>query len=353
MTSRPGARFVVYSSSAGGYYVREIRHLLACGLRAAGFQAREADERRGFLENAGWHLVVSPQEFFSLGSGKSLRAAPWPTGVILYNTAQPDSAAFSFIRKLLPRAHAIWDMDLSASKLLARGGWRSSHVPLGWVQGCRLFPPKRMPHERRPLDALFVGSRTARRDRFFRTAAPLLAGLRALVHAPDGPPPIQSSSGAARNTRTFLGLARRAKIVLNVHRRDSAYFEWHRVVIHGLAQGALVISEPTTAAPPLRPGRDFVTAPLKKFPEMILRHISSPRGRNEAATIAARGWRTYRRSCRLADSLKTAVKALSHDEGTKARQARRREQAARELLRGLSTPSNPRSGRRRRRERHA
>ena len=332
-------RFAIYASASGSYFLREIRHLLACGLRAAGAEARELDERGGFAARADWHVIVAPHEFFARGRGVRLRASSWPPGVILYNTAQPASAAFAFIGSLLPRAHAVWDMDLESSNRHARGGWRSAHVPPGWVAGCRLFPSAPIPYGSRTIDALCVGSRTPRRGRLLRAAARAGLGVAAVVAA--APP---------RSRRFHLGLARRAKIVLNIHRRDEPYFEWHRAVLHGLAQGALVISEPATASPPLRPGRDFVTAPLGEFPATIRRYLSSPRA---AAAIAARGLRTYRRSCRLPAILGAAVKALARAEGAKARKARLRAEAALSLLnaRRRKAPVTPRSlrpGRRRR-----
>ena len=312
-----GVRFAVYANGQGSYFLREIRHLLACGLRAAGARVRELDERNGFAARADWHVIVAPHEFFSRGRGARLRASAWPPGVILYNTAQPRSVAFSFIRSLFPRAHAVWDLDHESAQRHARDGWRSAHVPLGWIEGCRLFAPAR-PYGSRTIDVLFVGSRTPRRDRFLRAAA--RAGVRVTAVVAAAPP---------RARRSRLGLAQRAKIVLNVHRRDEPYFEWHRAVLHGLAQGALVISEPATAAPPLRPGRDFVTAPLARFPATILRYLSSPRA---AAAIAARGLRNYRRSCRLPVILAAAVKRLARADRPKAFKARRREQAAASLL---------------------
>ncbi|OGS40953.1 MAG: hypothetical protein A2506_07080 [Elusimicrobia bacterium RIFOXYD12_FULL_66_9] len=327
-----GVRFAVYASGEGAYFLREIRHLLACGLRATGAEVRETDERKGFASGVDWHLIVAPQEFLTLGNGARLRTSAWPPGVILYNGAQPGSPAFSFIRRFLPRAHAVWDLDFGSAKQLAREGWRASHVPLGWVQDCRLFAPTRTPHDSKPLDVLFVGSRTPRRERFFRAATPALTGVRVLMHTTHSPPRMSGVREASRRSRMLLGLARRAKIVLNIHRRDSAYFEWHRIVLHGLAQGALVVSEPTTAAPPLRPGRDFVTAPLDKIPGTILHHLTTPRGRKEAAAIARQGGRTYRRSCRLPDILAAAVKTLARADHAKARRARRRERAASSLL---------------------
>src|SRR4051812_26674324 len=130
-------RFAVYSSAAGDYFFREIRHVLACALRGLGADALEADESR-FLPQADWHIVVAPQEFFYLGRGRRLRTAPWPPGVVLFNAEQPGSS-FELLRRLLPRAHAVWDLDAQAAALWAGEGVRAACLPLGWVERCGYF----------------------------------------------------------------------------------------------------------------------------------------------------------------------------------------------------------------------
>lgn len=315
-----GRRFAVYAGGALGPASKELSRLLAAGLRAAGARARESDGRKGFARGADWHLVVAPHEFFARGPGARLRAAPWPAGVILYDTAQPGSPAHAFLRGLLPRAHAVWDLDSATARGLAREGWRASFVPPGYVEGCPLFAAKPAPFEARPIDALFVGARTPRRDRLLRALKPALSGLRVRVVA------------APRRGRSALDLARRAKLVLNLHRRETRYFEWHRIAVHGLAQGAFVLSEPVSPAPPLKAGRDFRVASPGRLAAGLTHCLKTPRGRREAAATAARGFKTYRRGCRLPAILAKALKGLPRPEGPKARKARGRAAAALALL---------------------
>ena len=346
-----GRRFALYCTTLGDYFFAEIRHILACGLRSLGHAAIETDERRGFVPGADWHVVVGAQEFFYLGSGNSLRTGPWPAGVVLYNAEQPGSEWFSLVRRLLPRAHAVWDMDLRVAGLWAREGWPSSWLPLGWVEECGLFAPvRRLPdlaltsslsaRERRfpaafaqrPLDLLFSGSRVPRREAFFAAAAARLARWRSLIRLVDDSRFLRHGRAASLHTRALLGLAQRAKIVLNIHRRDDRYFEWHRVALHGIGQGALVISEPTAAAPPFRAGRDFIAVELEDMPAAIEHSLASAAGLREAARIAAQGLKTYQRSCRLAGFLPSAIARLGPAGRAAARQSRNRADAAAELF---------------------
>lgn len=344
-----GSRFALYSTTRGDYFFAEIRQLLACGLRSLGHAVVEADERQGFIPGTDWHVVIGPQEFFYLGSGNRLRTGPWPPGVVLYNAEQPGSDWFSLVRRLLPRAHAVWDMDRCAAGVWAKEGRPSSWLPLGWVEKCRLFEPVRRlpdlaltrtlsPAERRfpasfaqrPLDLLFAGSRVPRREAFFAAAG--LARWRSVIHLVDDSRFLRHGRQAPLHTRALLGLAQRAKIVLNIHRQEDRYFEWHRVALHGVGQGALVVSEPTAAAPSFRAGRDFISVELDDMPAAIEHFLASAAGRREAARIAAQGLETYRRSCRLADFLPSAVARLGPAGQAEVRRRHNRVEAAMGLL---------------------
>lgn len=353
-----GRRFALYSSTLGNYFYAEIRRLLACGLREAGAEVLETDERRGFARGSDWHLIVGPHEFFYLGPGSRLRTGPWPPGVILYNAEQPQSRWFSSVRRLLPRAHAVWDADLGTCGLFSREGWRASRLPLGWVKTCDLFAPvARLPRlamtralpaavrdfpagqagfAQRPLDLLFIGSRVPRRRAWFRAAAPLLSSYRGFFRLVDDYRFLRPGAREPLYSRALLGLAQRAKLVLNIHQDEESYFEWHRIAVHGIGQGALVLSEPTTQAPPFRAGRDFVSTPLRAFPEAIRHYLGSRQGLREAAGISARGLRTYQGACRFSAFLPAALAGLGASDTLQARRARRREGAAAELLRAAA-----------------
>jgi len=113
------------------------------------------------------------------------------------------------------------------------------------------------------------------------------------------------------NTATAIGLAQRSKIVLNIHHGDDKYFEWHRIVMHGLWQKALVVSESADDAPPFEPGRDFVAASLQEIPHKLTFYLSSREGRDQAQAIANFGYRTLTEKVRLADRLRQALAQLS------------------------------------------
>jgi hypothetical protein len=324
-------RWAVYASAQGNYFFQEIRDLLACGLEGLPAAVERRDERDGFAPDAACHVVVAPHEFFYLGRGPELRDRPWPGRVVLVNTEQPSTPWFADAGRCFARAWRIWDIDSESARRLAAAGWPAAFLPLGHAAGaefarvvarlprhpgtCFLGAGERStayrdaPAAARPLDVLFVGNVTPRRQQFFARAAPVLARYRCYLAFADGTGPAVPGRTTALDTPTVLGLAQRSKILLNVHRGEDRYFEWHRVVLQGIWQRALVVSEPCGPAPPFQPGVDYVEAPLEHLPACLDHILSSPGALQEAQAIIDTGYRTLTERCDLTASLRGLLAA--------------------------------------------
>jgi hypothetical protein len=322
-------RFALYTSSLGNYFFDEIRDLLAAGLEQLGFVVEIRDERYWFDDDADWHVVIAPHEFFYLGTGRNLLRAEAPAQLILVNTEQPSTQWFSLASDCFWRAHSIWDINYESALLIRSRGHLCSYLTLGYVPG---FRPAELVEElpehygtcgvgpdirgrshagaafaERPIDVLFVGHASRRRERFFAKAAPVLSRYRCYLHLSTLGGPVIPGVTTHMNTATVVGLAQRAKIFVNVHHGDDRYFEWHRIVMLGIWQRALVISEPSGAAPPFQAGLDFVETPLDGMAETIDYYLSSSEGSIEAHEITQRGFRTLTESCRLSDCLRRLI----------------------------------------------
>jgi hypothetical protein len=114
-----------------------------------------------------------------------------------------------------------------------------------------------------------------------------------------GTPLITDPRDRDLQTRITTGLSRRSKIVLNIHRDDLPYFEWHRVIFMGLWQRALVISETVNESQPFVPGVDFVQAALDEIPEAIEYYLRDPIGMQEAENIRNAGFMKLKTQCSL------------------------------------------------------
>ena len=318
------SKFAIYSSSVGNYFFTEMRDLIGTALEELGFETELADERKGFVVDADWHIVIAPHEFFYLGEGEIL-AGGTPGNLVLFNTEQPSTQWFSQARSFFPRANRVWDIHYGSALELARQGFPADFLPLGYVPQFPLFNEVNvLPKHRgtvfleqsirnqtylntavfeRPIDVLFIGTLSPRRERFFAKASPILSKYRCYLHLPDAQTPLISGVNTVMDTVTAVGLAQRSKILLNLHRGDDRYFEWHRIVMHGIGQKCIVISEACDVAPPFEVRKDFIEAPIDEIPQRIEYYLSSPEGRSEAEKIATSGFETLSTRCRLVDSL--------------------------------------------------
>jgi hypothetical protein len=299
-----------------------MRDLLAAGLEELGQRVDVRSETDGFGSPDAWHVVIAPHEFFHLGAGEQLAQERVPAQFIVINTEQPSTQWFRLSAQYFPHARVIWDIDyLSAHRLFYRG-WKCRHLALGYVPDFRPFGKKKdlpthygtcflEPYVRqrsrlseplavRPIDMVFFGSPTMKRQAFYAAAASRFAQYHCYFHFSDHTQPLLAGQTTHMNTATVAGLVQRSKILLNIHRDTDTYFEWQRIVMQGLC----------SPAPPFRPGIDYVEAPLAEIPERVEYYLTDPLGRQEAQAIAAEGHRTLTRDCRMKDVLAPLIAEL-------------------------------------------
>ena len=318
--------FAIYTSSLGNYFFLEFRDLLAAGFQSLGLQVDLRDERGGFSEVADWHLVVAPHEFFYLGAGRELFDQSLPSNLILFNTEQPSTQWYARARNYFSKAHGIWDLNHGASQDIVRAGFNCAYLPLGYLPGFKLFREvEELPNHygtcflnekirkgtslrkrfvERPIDILFLGTLSARREKFFVHASRSLSNHFCYLHLPGAEGPLRVGLNTALDTKTSVGLAQRSKILLNIHRGADRYFEWHRIVMHGIWNRALVISEPCGDGPPFKAGVHFVEVPLNQIPDAVEYYLTSPQGQAEAESIIQKGYQVLREQCKLTDYLR-------------------------------------------------
>ncbi len=324
--------FAIYTSTAGNYFFEEIRDLIAAGLRQLGIRVTLQNENQPYLSDADWHVFVAPHEFFYLGRGEILRKEGLPENSVIVNTEQPSTQWFALAHTMFQHAKAIWDIDYHSSQNIMARKIECSYLPLGYVPDFKSY--RRMdklpaaiapdaltmaerkhsflddPWIRRPIDVLFMGTMTSQREQFFKRFGPVAAKYNSYLHKTPAGGPIVPGNPWYIGTEGSVGLAQRSKILLNIHRGNDVYFEWHRVVMLGIWQRALVISDPCTSAPPFKSGIDYVEAPPGEIPSLVEYYLSSADGRNEAQEIVQHGFRTLTENCRLADSLSLLIDRL-------------------------------------------
>jgi hypothetical protein len=300
----------VFASDEGNFYFRELRNFIVGGLRRAGWTVGGASEDATHCN--GVPIIVGPHEFFSVGRGGEWFSAENLRSAVLVATEQPQSLWFQAFERALVLGGAVLDVSPASSKALTARGVNARWLPLGWYPECGTFdrvpsgleaPPgwnvglfdgalpelDADPWEGRPIDILFIGSHSPRRARWISALQEALPDANWRVHLPSDVQPLGGPGGAQIGTATCVALARRSKILLNLHRDDTPYFEWQRIVWRGLWQRALVVTEPSGIVPGLVPGRDYVEVPVEGMAAMLHQLLTTMAGRREADQIRCTG----------------------------------------------------------------
>ena len=298
----------IFASSLGNFFFRQIADRVASGFRAAGCRVYRLDQNSQRPDDVTIDFIVAPHEFFLLGAGPRWRDAIDLTRSIVFNTEQPGTPWYFRALRYGAGAGTLVDLSPQSAAMLSGLGFpRSGFLPLGPVAGAPVpAEPIRdqvlgledvpvhsgsaggdIPWNERPIDVLFLGTLTPRRSSALGALAPTLARHRCFIHAPTGfGRPLRGAKGQIDEAHSRW-LASQSKILVNIHRGEFPYFEWHRVVMLGAEQGAVVVSEPSLPVPGIQPGCHYVSAGIDAMPAVIERLLGEG-GAGLAGDITAR-----------------------------------------------------------------
>lgn len=323
--------FGVYCSSVGNYFIGEIADFIAAVLERCGHRAIRLDEQATPPPNLEGHIIVAPHEFFYLGEGvRRAGQRDWWAGAIMVNVEQPQTTWFSKAFHFLRSARLILDINVKSAAILRELGLSAQWLPLGYMEDYQPFvgsealpdllalrslspqvrrgrPAIDAPLSERPIDLHFVGTLNPRREQFFARSAAWLHQYRCFLHIPPMGDPLIQGQGQALNTEAVIGLSRRSKILLNVHRDELPYFEWHRIVFHGLWQNTLVVTEACHDVPGFEPNVHFVSCSLGEMAGKVEWLLRSAEGQAEAERIRDAGHQALRQSFQVDDTLRRLI----------------------------------------------
>jgi len=298
----------IFASSLGNFFFRQIADRLAAGFRAAGCRVYRLDQNSQRPDDVTLDFVVAPHEFFLLGAGPRWRNTIDVTRSVVFNTEQPGTPWYFRALRYGAGAGMLVDLSPQSAALLPGLGFpKSGFLPLGPVAGTAAAPESirdcvsgledvplhpesgrgDIRWEERPIDVLFLGTLTPRRSEALARLAPTLARHRCFIHAPTGfGRPLRGAKGQIDEAHSRY-LAAQSKILVNIHRGEFPYFEWHRIVMLGAEQGAVVVSERSLPVPGIQPGCHYVPADIEAMPAAIERLLGDE-GAGLARTITAR-----------------------------------------------------------------
>lgn len=171
--------------------------------------------------------------------------------------------------RLLPRSGGVFDFR--------------QQPPSTQLTQLRAIKPLTYPRRvlERPYDILFAGYLNKRHARSLAELGHVLSDYDCFRHAPRFIGPITPNSPNMIDSRALAQIAQNAKLLLNIHQGESHYFEWHRLVVSGIAQGSVPLTEPCANIGIVQSGVHYIEAPLDEMPNRIAWLLGTADGRCE------------------------------------------------------------------------
>lgn len=327
------ARIGVYCNTQGNFFMQEIADLLIAGLCAQGIAALSRTEQADIDEAFDLRVFVAPHEFFFLGDGKRWREAAAAPNSVLYNVEQAQTQWFCRAFTLLLEAPLVIDINTQSCAILRQAGCNAVHFMPGFLAqsefttarlemsdvplvGGYEFASQRYDWRARdaladrPIDVLFVGSGSPRRDRALTRMRDLADDFRFVCVYTRQDEPLRAANYRSTSTAINCALGQRAKIVLNIHRDWLGYFEWSRLVLQGLWQGACVVTDPCLPNPVFNPAEHFLEEDTPHLGELIRWLLTTNDGRARLDAVRRAGHRRAQDEGSMARALQPVLRAF-------------------------------------------
>jgi hypothetical protein len=182
-------------------------------------------------------------------------------------------------------------------------GYRFSSDEYDWKADDRLAD--------RPIDVLFVGARTPYREKTLSHLEYLSEICRFVCVVRDAAKPFLLTDTNGAVSEMNWALSQRAKIVLNLHRDWTGYFEWSRMVLRGFWQGACVVTDRGLPNPIFDAGIHYLEESPRHLLELITWLLSSEEGRSKLETTRRLGYERAKTLGSMPMALPSVVDALS------------------------------------------
>lgn len=292
--------FDIVLSRATPFPVVEAAHGIGRALQACGCTVSVIEDRLPPVRANRATLVLAPHEVYPHLGASSSELEKSLAHTILICTARPSAIGWDRSLRYATRARAVLDISDAGVTAFAAAGLQVRRFRIGYEPA--------IDHsvggiETRPLDVVFLGTSTPRRQRLVAAAAPYLSrrdidlrfteGVASRANPVDG-----FVSGEAK-----YRLLAQTKIALNLHPADDPLFEWLRAR-EALSNGCLFVSELSSGATPLDPGRHFVSVNHSHLGATLDRLLDEPARLEE---IRASGAAFFRENVSLIDAAQTIL----------------------------------------------
>ena len=297
---------VVLYWDAGNSFFEEIASYVAESLKASGLNVELlTDHQDTDLENTDL-VVVAPHEYCVHGPGRFLGTEILERAVVV-NTEQWHTSWFSLALDKMLKSKQVLDINPMSARGLAKLGMDAGFLPLlpkpggvfdfragemsRSVSKYRAMKPLTYPEifAERTYEIMFAGALNDSRARKLATLAPTLSKYDCFLHAPRLVGPLAAGNANAISSRDLGKIAQNTKILLNVHQGDSQYFEWHRLLLLGIAQGCVPVTEPCLDIGIVEVGEHYIAVEVGEMPDRLSWLLDTGAGRQELQRIHEKG----------------------------------------------------------------
>jgi hypothetical protein len=263
-------RVCLVSASGQNVFFAEILEAFGAALRQQGVTVEESVDCFPPPEDDLVYLYV-PHEYHPLVHELAHPTPAQLRRTVALSTEQPGTSWFDVASELAARAGGAVDINALGARELGRRGIAAEHAPIGYVPAWDLWQGG---EAERSVDLAFMGGHTERRAKAIARCAPALRDRRCAIHLVEVRPHVAGSSYFLSHDRKWRLLAD-TKVMLNVHRSELAYMEWHRVV-GAVLNGCVVLSEHSLGTEPFVAGEHFVSASHDALPGVLEGLIDDP-----------------------------------------------------------------------------
>jgi hypothetical protein len=270
------------SASGQNVFFAEFLDALGSGLEDAGLDVERSVDRFPPWREDDVFLFV-PHEYLPLVHEEAHPAEAHLRRSVVLSTEQPGTSWFELASSVAERAAAVVDINALGVRELKHRGIDARRLPLGYVSAWDTWGGA--DDAERPIDVTFMGGYAERRGQALAQCAPVLAGRRVDLRLTETTRPhLEDSADFLSGERRWAAL-RRAKLIVNIHRSELGYLEWHRV-IGAMLNGCLVVTEHSLGFEPMAPGEQFVSVGYHRIPvavDVLLSHPQRVAEMREAA----------------------------------------------------------------------
>ena len=289
----------IYVNGRSNAFMQEIAIALADLLSDAGYRVRAGSDNSDVEARPEHSIYVAPHEFFFLGNGPAWIRDDVLAQACMYCTEQVQTIWFWQSLHLVLMARSVIDMSMPLASAFSEV-MPSACVFPSTSANTPPVAPEIMAHpllrgqawwagmKGRPLDMCFLGTTSPYRARFFDKYAERLSRYENFIYlrTRNAKETMNGDGDEEGLVHVAQYVARHSRLMLNVHRDEFPYFEWHRLVHQGMANGCVAISEPCFINPDFVPGVHYLTEETHRLVELAEWALNDTDGREKAMTVA-------------------------------------------------------------------